>query len=479
MKQGSVDRSIPLCVDMDGTLLATDTLYEGYLLLLKQNPLFALLLPIYLLFGKARLKAEIAKRVELDVAYLPLNKSFVEHLHELKASGRRLVLATAANRRFAEAVALHLGLFDEIVASDDERNLSGPAKAEALVRLYGEKGFDYAGNSKSDLSVWRHARRAVVVGPGSGSSLKAVEGVSEVVGQFPSPAGGVLEFIGASRPHQWSKNLLLFLPIIAAHRIEAGGVWMQAAVGFVAFSTLASSLYILNDLVDLSADRRHPEKRTRPFASARLPISFGLAVFPFMAGGAFLIGYGLSINFLGALVTYSAASILYSFAIKNIVILDIILLALLYVLRLFAGGVATDTVISFWLLAFSMFLFFSLATIKRYAELLSLRGEGRVSVSGRGYRAGDVEIVGMLGVSSGLISVLVLALYINSEAIVRIYSHPQLIWLLCPLMLYWVGHMWLTTQRGEMHHDPVVFTLLDRKSIGVGLASVIILAIAI
>lgn len=479
MIQLSGDNSVPFCIDLDGTLLATDTLYEGYLLLLKQNPLFALLLLVYILFGKARLKAEIAKRVELDVAYLPLNKSFVEHLHELKASGRRLVLATAADRRFAEAVARHLGLFDEVVASDDGRNLSGLAKAEALVRLYGEKGFDYAGNSKSDLSVWRHACRAVVVGPSSGLSLKAVEGVSEVVGQFPSPAGGVSEFIRALRPQQWSKNLLLFLPIIAAHRLEAGGVWMQAAVGFVAFSTLASSLYILNDLVDLPADRRHSEKRTRPFASARLSISSGLAVIPFMAGGAFLIAYGLSINFLIALATYAAASILYSFAIKKIVILDIILLALLYDLRIFAGGVVTETVISFWLLAFSMFLFFSLAAIKRYAELLSMREEGHVSVTDRGYRVSDTEIVGMLGVASGLISVLVLALYINSESVVRIYSHPQLIWLLCPLMLYWIGHMWLTTQRGEMHHDPVVFTLRDRKSIGVGLASAIILAIAI
>ena len=479
MTQESVDRTIPFCVDMDGTLLATDTLYEGYLLLLKQNPLFALVLPAYILFGKARLKAEIAKRVELDVAYLPLNESFVEHLHELKASGRRLVLATAANRRFAEAVARHLGLFDEVVASDDEKNLSGSAKAEALVRLYGEKGFDYAGNSKSDLSIWRHARRAVVVGRGSGSILKVAEGVSEAVGQFPSPTGGMLDFIRALRPHQWSKNLLLFLPIIAAHRIEAGSVWMQAAAGFVAFSALASSLYILNDLVDLPADRRHAEKKARPFASARFPISIGLAVIPFIAGGALLIGYGLSTNFLIALVTYAAASILYSIAIKNIVIFDIILLALLYDLRIFAGGVVTDTAISFWLLAFSMFLFFSLATIKRYAELLSMREDGHVSVSGRGYRAGDIEIIGMLGVSSGLISVLVLALYINSEAVVRIYTHPQLIWLLCPLMLYWIGHMWLTTQRGEMHHDPVVFTLLDRKSIGVGLASAIILGVAI
>ena len=306
-----------------------------------------------------------------------------------------------------------------------------------------------------------------------------MEVVSEVVGQFPSPTGGVLEFIRALRPYQWSKNLLLFLPIIAAHRMEAGDMWIQAAVGFVAFSALASSLYILNDLVDLSADRRHTEKRTRPFTSARLPISMGLAVIPFIASGAFLIAYGLSIDFLIALATYAAASILYSFAIKNIVVLDIILLVLLYDLRIFAGGVVTDTAISFWLLAFSMFLFFSLATIKRYAELLSMREEGRVSVSGRGYRASDIEIVGMLGVSSGLISVLVLALYINSEAIVRIYSHPQFIWLLCPLMLYWIGHMWLTTQRGEMHHDPVVFTLRDRKSIGVGLASAIILAIAI
>lgn len=479
MTQGAVDRTIPFCVDMDGTLLATDSLYEGYLLLLKQNPLFALFLPFYILFGKARLKAELAKRVELDVAYLPLNKSFVEHLHELKASGRCLVLATAANRRFAEAVALHLGLFDEIVASDDERNLSGSAKGKALVRLYGEEGFDYAGNSKSDLSVWRHACRAVVVGPGSGLSLKAVQGVSEVVGQFPSPTGGVLEFIRALRPHQWSKNLLLFLPIIAAHRLEAGGVWMQAAVGFVAFSVLASALYILNDLVDLSADRRHPEKRTRPFASARLPIAIGLAVIPFMAGGAVIIAYELSTNFLIALAIYAAVSTLYSFAIKNIAVLDIIVLALLYDLRIFAGGIVTGTAISFWLLAFSMFLFFSLAAIKRYAELLPMREKGHVSVIGRGYRAHDIEIVGMLGVASGLISVLVLALYINSDAAVRIYTHPQFIWLLCPLMLYWIGHMWLTTRRGEMHHDPVMFALRDRNSVGVGLASVIIFIIAI
>lgn len=477
MIQSSDDNSIPFCVDLDGTLLVTDTLYEGIVLLLKKNPLQLLLLPFFLLLGKARLKAEIAKRGDLDVEYLPLNTALVERLGQMKKSGRKLVLATAANHRFAHAIAARLGLFDEVIASDDTNNLLN--KAEILVARYGERGFDYAGNARVDLNVWRHARRAVVVGPSAGLSMRAVERVCVIEDRLPAPSGVMMAFVRGLRPHQWPKNLLLFLPIFAAHRFDDAEVLAPTALGFLAFCILASALYMLNDLLDLSSDRRHPDKKNRPFATGRLPILFGLAIMPVMVGGALTLGWWVSIEFLMILCLYAFVSVSYSFSLKNIAILDVVILALLYVLRIISGGIVAEITVSFWLLSFSMFLFFSLAVMKRYAELVSLFQQKKVSMPGRGYRTSDLDIVREVGVASGFVAVLVLALYINSESVTLAYTYPKNLWALCPLLIYWIGYMWLTACRGRMHHDPVIFTLRDRTSLAVGLAGLVILVFAI
>lgn len=428
-------------------------------------------------YGKARLKAEVAKHVDLDIENLPFNTALIKQLVLLKESGEKLILTTAANHRIANAVAMHLNIFDEVISSDDTNNLSN--KAETLVKRYGKQGFDYAGNSRADLKVWRNARHAFVVGPSLNLSLYEIEQVCTIDGRIPSPFGRLWEFIRCLRPHQWSKNLLLFLPIIAAHQLNDSGKLVLTISGFLTYCILVSALYMFNDLLDLSSDRLHPEKKDRPFASGSVPILFGLIMVPLMVGGALTLGWLISNKFLMALSLYALVSLSYSLFLKNIVILDVIILALLYVLRVISGGIVADINLSFWLLSFSMFFFFGLAFTKRFAELLSLSERNQEFISGRGYRKEDLEITRVLGVASGFLSILVLALYINDESVVYHYNQPKFLWAFCPLLIYWVSHMWVIASRAEMHHDPIVFTMRDKTSWWIALLGMVIFWMAI
>ncbi|MDR0183630.1 UbiA family prenyltransferase [Lysobacter arvi] len=460
----------PLCVDLDGTLLRTDALYETVMVLLARNPLYLFLLPFWLLQGKAFLKKKIAERAHLDPALLPYDSRVLQLLHETPARPR--VLCTASDAIIAKSVAAHLGCFEETLSSNGELNLSGHRKAAALVERFGNRGFDYVGNGFIDLQVWAHARGAWVVNASQGLA-RAAEKVTHVRATWPPPGSRVRAWLKAIRLHQWLKNILVFVPLLASHQFFDIAVIAKSVLAFVAFGLCASGTYLLNDMLDLASDRAHHSKRRRPFAAGDLPVLHGMAVAPALT----LLGFAIAIfcNPLFALVLalYYLTTLAYSFRLKRIVMVDVITLAALYTIRIIGGAAAIETALSFWLLAFSMFMFLSLAMLKRYTELVAMRRDGRSHAKGRDYSVDDLSLVQSLGGACGYIAVLVACLYINSETSAELYRRPELLWLLCPMLLYWVSRAWLMAHRGKMHDDPLVFAARDRISLVLlGLAAI-------
>lgn len=454
----------PLVVDLDGTLIRTDLLVESVFALLKLNILFGFLLPLWLFKGKAALKHEIAARVDIDAGLLPYHAEFLTYLRDQYASGRRLVLATASNERFAEAVSLNLGIFHDVLASSATVNLSGRRKLERLRALFGDRGFDYAANAKVDLPLWETASEAILVNPERGVK-KAAARQRKISQVFDDRTGFPLKlYLKALRLHQWVKNLLIFVPLLMAHRFGDPLLVGQALLAFLAFGLCASSVYLLNDLLDLPDDRKHPTKRHRPFAAGSISIVNGAALIPGLLISAFTLALVLPVEFVGVLAFYYVITLAYSFRLKRAALVDVLTLAGLYTIRIIAGAAAVSVVPSFWLLAFSMFLFLSLALVKRFTELLTMQQQERTKTSGRGYATTDLETLSQFGSASAYMAVLVLALYINSEAVRDLYTHPEVIWLLCPLLLYMVTRIWLLARRDELHEDPVVFVIRDRRS---------------
>lgn len=452
---------VALCVDLDGTLLKSDVLYESVLALLSRNPLYLLLLPFWLLRGKAALKHEIARRVDINAATLPYDERLVEMLRTTPARPR--VLCTATNSKYATAIADHLGVFDLVIASDESRNLSGTRKAEMLVERFGERCFDYAGNEDCDLKVWERARAAWVVNAPSALAQRASR-VSRLDQHLPVVSVGIKSWSKAIRLHQWLKNLLVFVPLFASHRFLEIGAVVPTVVAFFAFGLCASGVYILNDLLDLPSDRAHPRKRKRPFAAGSLPLVQGMFAAPLLTLVGFALAVSIGWGFAGILLVYYVMTVAYSIRLKRVVMVDVVLLAAFYTIRIIGGAVALGTPLSFWLLAFSMFLFLSLAMLKRYTELGTMLANGADKASGRGYIVDDLPLIQSLGAASGYCAVLVFALYINSPASLELYRRPQVLWLICPMLLYWISRIWVKAHRGVMDDDPVVFAVTDRVS---------------
>lgn len=464
------DRDIPLCVDCDGTLVHTDLLHESAFHMVRSAPWRLLWLPWWWMGGKPVLKQRLAETAVFDWGGLPLNEDVMQRVRAARDQGRRVVLATASHRSLAEGLARHLGVFDEVLATDTGVNLSAQRKREELVARYGERGYDYIGNSRADLPVWSSARRATVVSGNEGLAEKA-RAVTEVEQILPPPAASMLTYLKALRLHQWLKNLLIFVPLLAAHAWEDVGLVMQAVMAFFAFSLCASAVYVLNDLLDLESDRQHVRKRRRPFASGRIPIWHGVVLIPVLLVAAFALAWQLPLYFLAVLLGYAAATLAYSVVLKRQVIVDVLLLAGLYTTRVIAGGAATAIVPSFWLLAFSMFLFLSLAMVKRYSELLVTLQQNKSAAAGRGYHVQDLPVLMSTGTSAGMIAVLIFALYIDNPDISRFYDQPMWLWPIPPLLLYWISRMWMKTHRGEIDDDPVVFAIRDWQSLAVGAVS--------
>ncbi|WP_316367806.1 UbiA family prenyltransferase [Candidatus Thiodiazotropha sp. CDECU1] len=469
----------PLVVDLDGTLIQTDLLIESVLALIKHNLLYVFLLPIWLLKGKAKLKQEIASRVDIDASLLPYQDKFLEYLKAEHANGRRLILATASNEKFAHSIAHHLGIFADVLASDDQTNLSGQHKLEGLQRALGNQDFVYAANAMVDLRVWEGADSAVLVNPEPGV-IEAVQDHVENPLVFETPdLNSVKNYIKALRFHQWLKNFLIFIPLLMAHKFYDLQLLSQVFVGFIAFGLCASSVYLLNDLLDLADDRQHPTKRHRPFAAGTISILKGTLLIPVLLIAAFGLSLLLPLEFTGVLALYYAITIAYSLYLKRFAPIDILTLAGLYTIRVIAGAAAVSIMPSFWLLAFSMFVFLSLALVKRFTELLKLQHQHQTTTRGRGYSTIDLHTLAQFGSASAYTAVLVLALYINSDDVTKLYSHPELIWMLCPLVLYLMTRIWLLVHRGELDEDPVVFVIRDRHSLWLVVIGAVLLWLAI
>jgi len=469
-------KPIPLCVDLDGTLLRTDMLHESVLHWVRRNPLALARIPFLLRAGKARLKSHAASNHDFAPDSLPYNAEFLAWLRDQHAQGRKLVLCTASDIRFARDIAAHLGIFDEVLASDGATNLSGTVKARVLVERFGEKGFDYAGNASADLHVWNVARRAIVVDAPPHVRDKA-RAATELEISFSGSYNSGRTWLKALRPHQWLKNLLIFVPILAAHRIDEPNLLPTLLLAFAAFCLCSSSVYICNDLLDLESDRRHPRKKHRAFAAGILPVWQGVLIAPVLLGLGLFLGLLVDGTLWQWLTGYVVLTTLYSFGLKRIVLVDCLTLALLYTIRILAGAAAIQMDMSFWLLAFSIFLFLSLAFIKRYAELQVHQQAGNDKAHGRGYFTDDAPLVQTMGVVAGYAAVVVFALYLRSEDVVRLYSRPEWVWGAVLAVLYWVSRMWMCAHRGRMHDDPLVFALKDGPSLLAGACFLTFLAI--
>ncbi|WP_010142080.1 UbiA family prenyltransferase [Oceanicola sp. S124] len=456
-----------LLCDLDGTLIASDMLDESFWAACTRTPSAPMLAAWALATGgRSGLKARLSALAPCAPAALPYRPAVLHLLESWRAAGGRCALVTASDEGIARAIADHLGLFDEVHGSAPGRNLKGMEKAEFILQHFGAE-VTYAGDSPADLAVWDRVARALTVAAPAALRSRA-EALSTDVHHIEAdapeaPPHRLPPLLRVLRPHQWLKNLLVFLPMLAAHALTAGAL-VQSLLAFVAFSLVASSVYVLNDLMDLAADRAHPRKRHRPFASGALPLRTGLWLAPGLVLAGFALALLLGPLFLAVMAAYYALTTAYSFRLKRLAILDICTLAGLYAMRVVAGGAATGIPLSAWLLAFTLFFFFSLAAVKRQAELVDNAAAGREVATGRGYRTEDLMLVSIMAVASGYLSVLVMALYVESEAVQALYATPQVLWGACGVLLYWLSRCVLLTHRGEMHDDPVVFALRDRTS---------------
>ncbi len=453
---------VPLAVDLDGTLIATDLLWEAIILLLRRNPLFLFMLPFWAMQGSCVLKANLAQRVEIDVAALPYRADFLAFLRAEHAKGRKLYLATGSAQLFADRVAGHLGIFEGVLASSDSVNLTSSRKAAALNSMFGQAGYDYAGNSRSDLAVFDAARASIIVAPDRAAAKFQTQSGSLL---FAPDAGGIKPLLKMLRVHQWAKNVLIAVPAVLANDLDRPATLIAIVLAFVAFSLAASAIYIINDLIDLPMDRRHANKSKRSIASGAVSIPTALRVAGVLALAAISVSILLPALFQLVLGSYAILTTAYSFALKRMLLIDVLTLAGLYTVRVIAGAAATQIDVSFWLLAFSLFFFLSLALVKRYVELEHAPMDVAHKVAGRGYRAADKQVLAEAGMASAFASALVLALYIDSSEVQQLYGNPWLIWPLCPIVLYLSIRIWVLARRGEMHEDPVVFLLSDWRSV--------------
>ncbi len=481
----------PLCVDLDGTLVKTDTLVDSVLAMARQNPRAVLAIPGWLAQGKAAFKRHVTQAVTLDVAALPYNRPLLEHLILQHQAGRAIYLATAADRTLADRIAEQHPIFAGVLASDGAHNLAGENKLAAFRRQFGEE-FSYIGNARPDLPILTRCIEPMVANPTASlmAGLRAAKVVPAHI--FRDSQRPLKAWLKAIRLHQWAKNTLIFLPFLLAHGWKlpgALGSLLGVLIAFVAFGLCASATYIVNDLLDIEADRRHPSKRRRPFAAGNLAAISGVGVVGLFLAASAVLAVALpylvrsvapsapaTLNFAGWLAIYFVTTTAYSLALKRVVLVDVIVLSGLYTVRIFAGSAAGGVPVSNWLGGFSVFFFLSLAFVKRFAELESLRLRDKAPTNGRGYLVADIEQLRAFGTAAGYASVVVLILYI-SDLNTALYRHPGRLWLLLPVLLLWVSQLWLLASRGELNEDPVVYAITDKRSLLLGvLVGVVVFA---
>lgn len=476
-RQFSGTATVPLCVDLDGTLIKTDLLLESFLALVKANPLNLFRCFAWLLKGKAHLKAEIAKRVDLDIAILPYNEKVLAMLAAERANGREIHLCTAADQILAFKVSEHLGGFGSVFASNGTVNLSSANKCKKLEEAFGHQGFDYIGDSRDDLAVWKSSRNGYVTS--TGRILKAALGVNSNVQSIDSNNISIGKVLKAMRVYQWVKNVLIFVPLLTSHRFVDGDAVIASIMAFFAFSLCASSVYLLNDMLDLESDRRHERKRHRPFASGQLSLMTGMILTVVLLAAAVSIAVFLPPKFMLVIACYYLLTLAYSFVLKKLLLVDVFALASLYTSRIMAGGAAAMIPLSSWLIMFSITIFLSLAFLKRYAELDDKQRAGGTSAAGRGYFTEDISILRSFGTSSGYLAVIIMAIYLNSPGSNLLYSHRSALWGVFAALMFWISWMWMEAFKGKMHDDPIVFALKDRTSVAAIGAIILFMLIAI
>jgi 4-hydroxybenzoate polyprenyltransferase/phosphoserine phosphatase len=467
---------MPLVVDVDGTLIKSNLLVESALKLVKQSPMSILWMLRWLLFGgKAHLKSCIAERVELDIGHMPFCDEIVTLCRQARQQGRRVLLATGAATKYAQQIALLLRA-DSVMATTEKRNLTGERKLQAILGECEQGEFVYAGNETIDLEIWRCAGGAVVCG--NTRLAAAAAKVTPVQAHIRPRRVGLGVLARALRMHQWSKNVLVFLPFLPAIGYLGVDAWMRGLLAFLVFGLCASSAYLLNDLFDLEADRKHVRKSRRAIAAGDIPLAAAIALsFGLLAASFVISALLLPPLFVAVLGAYWALTVAYSLDLKKRVNVDVIVLACLYTARVLAGSAVLGVKPSFWMLAFSVMLFLSLAAAKRTTELDALARNGGDSAAGRGYQTRDIPVLLAQGAASGQLAVLVFALYLNT-VLAGQFRHPEWLWAVCPLLLLWINRVWMKVTRGEMHDDPVVFALRDPFSRATALIAVACVTIA-
>ena len=459
---GGSSSKIPIYVDLDGTFIKSDMLFESFVAAVKKDFINLLRCILWLMQGRACLKHQLACCTDIDISLIPLNSEFYRFLEKERDDGRRLVLATAAAEKYGQQFyKQYRHLFDSVLTGNGPHNLKGRAKLK-MIRDETD-AFAYAGNSNIDFEIFREAQESYLVNPEPGTRIRAknINGFT----MFDLPANRLRSWVKQLRLHQWLKNGLIFVPFLVSGAFLDGNRLGASVVGFFAFSFLASATYIINDLADINSDRQHPRKKSRPLAAGSVGIPQALAATAVLFGGAGVLASMIGGWYCITLITYLGLTLCYSFCIKQYVVLDVIVLASLYTIRILAGAVIIGKVVSFWLLSFSMFIFFSLALVKRCAELKSLENRGMVETNGRDYGVRDYPVLMAFGCSSSLMSILLFCFYTQNNVLTNQYQDPSLLWLIIPALGYWLTRMWIKTHRGEMHDDPIVFSLTDRGSL--------------
>jgi 4-hydroxybenzoate polyprenyltransferase len=468
-----------LCVDVDGTLVKSDTLLDAIFTLLRRSPIIALLSCLSLFRGKAAFKARIAQHVTLNPRTLPYNQPLLEHLRAEHAAGRDIYLATASNEKQARGIADHLGFVEDVFASRDDLNLRRSAKLTFLQKEFADRGFDYVGNAAPDIPVLAHAKTGMLANPSLGLAARLRLQQIKIHRIFNDRAPWLMTMVRAIRVRQWPKNFLIFLPVALAHMVFDRTKLIATGIAFLSFSLAASAAYILNDMLDVEADRNHPKKRNRPFAAGDLSSTSGLATSAILLTTSAALAWRLPPQFWFWLASYFVTTIAYSLFLKKFALLDVVTLAGLYTVRLIAGGASSQVPLSTWLGGFSIFFFLSLAMVKRYAELDNLQRTGSQPANERGYRLEDLEQLRSFGTASAYASVVVFTLYINNPDITHLYVHAHRLWMLIPVLIMWINRIWLLANRGKLDEDPVVFALTDRLSPAFGIVALLIVRSAI
>lgn len=467
-------RTLPLCVDLDGTLSRTNSIAEQIVALLRTRPWGIAPLVVALMRGRPAFKRALQRQSPIERISLPYHPAFVAYAEAEAARGREVMLVTAADQSTATHVASLFPFFKEGVGSTGDVNLSGRNKGEYLANRYGEKGFVYAGNEARDTRVWERAGGAIIVNQSPGLE-RAARKLTEIERVFEDRPSVLLAIARSLRPHHWLKNLLVFVPVVTSHAVGDAAVLVSALHAFVAFCLAASAAYVLNDLADLPSDRAHPTKRFRPFASGDLPVEWGMSLCPLLLVVAYAAVSVLPPAAHGALAAYVVLTLLYSFFFKRIFLLDAAVLALLFAIRIFMGHASAGIPYSIWLTSFVACMCLSLALLKRFSEL---HGRTGGYAPGRGYHVDHRAIIGPIGIACGVLAAAVIAAYAGSAHAASLYSRPQLLYVLCPIFLVWTLRMWSLGYRGKMHDDPLLFTMRDPPSVGVGVVAVALMLLA-